>query len=108
MVCPVVKTSLTVLLPVAVAAAPVLTALGSMEYGLFYSTKEGVSHGFNAAVDGATEDVKTFHQLMSPKLIEALQGIETMELPEGQKPYDIKVIETGKGLICIVPRTLID
>lgn len=108
MIGPVLKTSISILLPVAVVATPVLTALGSLGVGMFRGAAEGAEHGFKAAIKETAGDVKRFHKEIAPKVPEFLQEIETMELPPGQKPYDIRVIEAGKGLVSAVPGALIE
>ncbi|MCE1247247.1 MAG: hypothetical protein LWY06_11435 [Firmicutes bacterium] len=96
---PVLKTSLTALLPVAVIATPVLTCLGSIGYGLFSGFEDGKDKGLGATVKEAAQDVKKFHTEIAEKAVDSLQEIETFHLEQGQKPYDIKLVEAGKGLI---------
>ncbi|MBI2264400.1 MAG: hypothetical protein HYU64_04425 [Armatimonadetes bacterium] len=98
MIGPVLKASLCALIPVAAAAVPVLTALGSAGYGFYHGFAEGVENGVKSAVKETARDVKFFHTEISDKAVEALQQIETEHLPEGQEPYDIKIIEAAKGL----------
>jgi hypothetical protein len=96
---PVLKTSLTALLPVAVIATPIITCLGSVGYGLFEGFQTGMEKGLGSAVKETAKDVKHFHQDIAKRAVDELQQIETHELTNGQKPYDIKLVEAGKGLI---------
>jgi hypothetical protein len=108
MIGPVLKTSLTALLPVAVVATPVVVALGSLGYGLFHGFGEGVEHGVGEAVKATAKDVKTFHKDLASKAVNELQNLETPHLQPGEKPYDIKVIEAGKGIIGAAAGAVVD
>lgn len=96
---PVLKTALGVMLVPCTVAAPLLTAIGSLGFGLFRGFDEGMHHGVGAAIEKAGQDVKTFHKDLSGKLVEGIHQFETAKLPEGKEPYEIKVIEAGKGLV---------
>jgi hypothetical protein len=108
MIGPVLKTSLAMLLPVGALAVPVLTALGSIGYGMFHGFQEGVEKGLGSAVKETAKDVKYFHKDIAQKAVDGLQQIETGHLPEGQEPYDIKVIEAGKGLVGAAAGAVVD
>ncbi|GEM_PF-1752647 len=105
---PVLKTSLSVLLPVAVIATPVVVALGSLGYGLFHGFGEGVEHGIGEAVKATAKDVKTFHKDLASKAVNELQNLETPHLQPGEKPYDIKLVEAGKGIVGAAAGAVID
>ncbi|MDQ7821233.1 MAG: hypothetical protein RDV48_00425 [Candidatus Eremiobacteraeota bacterium] len=96
---PVLKTTLTALLPVATVAAPIIVAVGSLGYGMFHGFGEGVEHGFGSAVKATADDVKHFHNDLAKKAVDAMQEFETPHLEPGEKPYDIKLVEAGKGLV---------
>ena len=96
---PVLKTAIAVTLPVGIVAAPVLTALGSLGYGLFAGCGRGIEKGVGDAIDGALKDVGSFNSEVAGGLVKAMQQAETEALPEGQKPYDIRVVDAGKGLV---------
>jgi len=108
MIGPILKTSLTALLPVAVVATPVVVALGSLGYGLFHGFGEGVEHGLGEAVKTTAKDVKTFHKDLASKVVNELQNFEAPHLKPGEKPYDIKVIEAGKGIIGAAAGAVVD
>jgi len=99
MIGPVLKTTIGALLPVATVAAPVLTALGSCGFGLVRGFTESLEGGMGQAVKTAVSDVKYFHKDLAGKLVEELGKYEVEQLPPGQKPYDIKVLEAGKALV---------
>ncbi|MHC9542061.1 MAG: hypothetical protein AB9903_21340 [Vulcanimicrobiota bacterium] len=105
---PVLKTSLTALLPVAVAATPALVALGSLGFGIFRGFSEGMEHGLGEAVKASAKDVKTFHKDLASKAVNELQNLETPHLEPGEKPYDIKIIEAGKGIVGAAAGAVID
>lgn len=96
---PVLKTAIACMLPPCALAAPILTAIGSAGYGLFRGFDEGSKHGIGAAVTAAGEDVKKFDNLVAGKLIKELQEYEAKPLEPGEKAYDIRLVEAGKGLI---------
>ncbi|MGV8121498.1 MAG: hypothetical protein AB2L14_17200 [Candidatus Xenobiia bacterium LiM19] len=73
---PVLKTSLTALLPVAVVATPIVVALGSIGFGLFRGFSEGMEHGLGEAVKASAKDVKTFHNDLASKAVNELQDLE--------------------------------
>lgn len=96
---PVLKTAIAVTLPVALVAGPAATALGSFGFGLFRGASEAVHHGLASAVSEGVRDIGRFNKDVAGKLVDAIKQEETEKLPEGQKPYDIKVLEAGKGLV---------
>jgi len=98
MIGPVLKCTIAPLLVGAAVAAPILTAVGGAGYGLYKGFVVGVEDGPTQAVKQAGQDVKTFHNELSGKLIDGIQQISTMELPEGETPYDINVGGALKGL----------
>lgn len=98
MIGPVLKCTIAPLLVGAAVAAPILTAVGGAGYGLYKGFVVGVENGPGEAVKQAGQDVKTFHNELSGKLIDGIQQISTMELPEGEQPYDINVGGALKGL----------
>lgn len=108
MIGPVLKTTIAALLPVGALAVPILTAIGSCGYGMFHGFGEGVEHGLGGAIKETAQDVKFFHKDIAQKAVKGLQEIETGHLPEGQEPYDIKVIEAGKGLVGATAGAVID
>jgi len=105
---PVLKTSLTALLPVAVAATPALVALGSLGFGIFRGFSEGMEHGLGQAVKASVKDVKSFHNDLASKAVNELQEFETPHLEPGEEPYDIKIIEAGKGILGATAGAVID
>lgn len=96
---PVLKTAIAVTLPVALVAGPAATALGSFGYGLFRGASEAIEHDLATAVSEGFRDIGRFNKDVAGKLVDAMKEEETEKLPEGQKPYDIKVLEAGKGLV---------
>lgn len=96
---PVLKTAIAVTLPVALVAGPVLTALGSFGFGLFRGATEAVENGLGSAIKEGCNDVKYFNTELAGKLVDGLKELESAALPEGEKPYDIKVLEAGQGLV---------
>ncbi len=95
---PVLKFTIAPLLLGAAVAAPLLTAVGSAGYGLYKGFVVGAESGPVDAVQQAGQDVKTFHTDLAGKLIDGIQQVSTMELPEGEQPYDIKIGGALTGL----------
>lgn len=96
---PILKTAIACVLPPCALAAPILTAIGSAGFGIFRGFDEGAHHGIGKAVEQAGKDVKQFHTEMAGGLIETIQEYEATPLAPGAKPYDIRVLEAGKGLV---------
>ncbi|MHB2015918.1 MAG: hypothetical protein ACYCW6_03120, partial [Candidatus Xenobia bacterium] len=107
---PVLKGTLMLALPIALPAGPALTAIGSAGFGLFRGfEKDAVEKkGFVEAVKTGAKDVKTFNTDLAGKLVDGLHEFETEPLPPGKKPYDIKVVEAGKGLAAGVVGAAVD
>lgn len=98
MIGPVLKCTIAPLLVGAAVAAPILTAVGSAGYGLYKGFVVGVESGPSEAIKQAGDDVGTFHNELSGKLIDGIRQVSTMHLPEGEQPFDIKVDGALKGL----------
>ncbi|MEW6282473.1 MAG: hypothetical protein AB1758_27945 [Candidatus Eremiobacterota bacterium] len=105
---PVLKTTIGLLLPAVAVATPVLVALGSIGFGLWRGFTEGVENGIGSAVSKSAEDVKTFHNELSGKLLDELRKYESEPLEPGEEPYDIKVVEGAKGLVGATAGAAID
>lgn len=105
---PVLKTAIAVTLPVGLVAFPVLTAIGSCGFGLFRGFQEGMEHGVVSAVKEGAKDIGRFNKEIAGKGIELMKEAEEEHLPPGDKPYDIKIIEAGKGLVGGVAGAVID
>lgn len=95
---PVLKATIGALIPAAAVATPVLTALGSVGYGMVRGWEDGMEHGLASAVKESARDVKRFYRDMTGRFIEELKEYETRPLPPGEEPYDIKVVEAAKAL----------
>jgi hypothetical protein len=67
-----------------------------------------MEHGLGEAVKATAKDVKTFHKDLASKAVNELQNLETPHLKPGEKPYDIKVIEAGKGIVGAAAGAVID
>lgn len=96
---PVLKTAISALLPVGALLAPPLVAIGGLGWGIVSGFGNAVDKGVAGAVKQSFEDVKNFNTQGVPKVYEWLLKAENALPPEGEKPYDIKVIEAGKGLV---------
>ena len=96
---PVLKTTIAATLPLALVAGPAATALGSFAFGLYRGASEAVEHDLATAVGEGVKDIGRFNKDIAGKLVDEMKSQETEKLPEGQKPYDIKVVEAGKGLV---------
>lgn len=96
---PVLKTTIgAALIPVTVAL-PVLTAIGSAGVGMFVGFEAAAKDGLGAAATKTADHVKWFHEkIAGTGLNEALDEIGSHKLGEGEKPYEIKLIEGAKGL----------
>lgn len=105
---PVLKTAISALIPITAVAAPVLVAVASAGFGIYRGASEGCEHGPGEAINKSIEDVKYFHKDIAKKVVDSLQDLETHHLPEGEKPYDIRVIDAGKGLIGAAAGATID
>jgi hypothetical protein len=113
---PNLKIAATILLPVATVATPIIVALGSIGYGFYHgaaeagehSEKEGFAKGMKEAVTQTAKDVKYFHKDLASKAVNELANLEVPHLEPGQKPYDIKIIEAGKGLVGAAAGAVID
>lgn len=98
MIGPVLKCTIAPLLLGAALAAPILTAVGSAGYGLYKGFVVGVEKGPSEAVKQAGQDVGTFHNELAGQLIDGIRQVSTMELPQGEQPYDIRIGGALKGL----------
>lgn len=105
---PILKTTLGALIPAAAVATPVAAALGSCLYGMYRGFTEGMKGGVGEAIRETAGDVNDFRKQMGGKLIAWLQEVETEPLPPGEEPYEIKVIEGGKGLVGAAAGAVID
>jgi hypothetical protein len=113
---PNLKIAATILLPVATVATPIIVALGSIGYGFYHgaaeagdhSKKEGFVAGMKEAVTQTAKDVKYFHKDIASKAVQELSDLELPHLEPGQKPYDIKILEAGKGLVGAAAGAVID
>jgi hypothetical protein len=108
MIGPVLKTAIAITLPVGLVAGPALTALGSLGFGIYRGASEAIEHGLASAVSEGVKDIGRFNNDLAGKAVEAMKDAETEHLPAGQKPYDIRVIEAGKGLVGGVAGAVID
>ncbi len=96
---PVLKTTLTPVVIAAGVGAPVLAALGGTLYGMFEGFKEGAEKNPLAVPAAAAKTVKTFHNDLAGKAVEAVTELSQQEPDSPEQVYEIKVIEAGKGLI---------
>lgn len=105
---PILKTTLGALIPAAAVATPVAAALGSCVYGLYRGFTQGMEGGVGHAISETAGDVNNFRKEMGGKLIQWLKEVETEPLPPGEEPYEIRVIEGGKGLVGAAAGAVID
>ena len=80
-----------------VASIP-LVAIGSIGYGLFSGFVKGAEENPLAVVGKGLEDTGTFNKTVGKYVNEGLQELAEVPLPEGQKKYDINVVEGVVGL----------
>jgi hypothetical protein len=81
-----------------VAAIP-LVAVGSIGYGLFSGFVKGAEENPLAVVGKGLEDTQTFNKTVGKYVTEGLQELAEVPLPQGQKKYDINVVEGAVGLV---------
>jgi hypothetical protein len=99
MIGPVLKTTLTALLPVAVAAAPALSLIAGIGVGMFVGFDEVVEHdSFSEATKKSLKNVKEFHTDMAPRAIDEMAEWQTPHLQPGEKPFDLKPLTAVKGI----------
>lgn len=96
---PVLKTTLTPVVIAAGVGAPVLAALGGTLYGMFEGFKEGAEKNPLAVPAAAAKTVKTFHNDLAGKAVEAVTELSQQEPDSPEQVYEIKLIEAGKGLV---------
>lgn len=96
---PILKTTLTPVVIAAGVGAPVLAALGGTLYGMFEGFKEGAEKNPLAVPAAAVKTVKTFHNDLAGKAVEAVTELSQQEPDSPEQVYEIKVIEAGKGLV---------
>lgn len=96
---PVLKTAISALLPVGALLVPPLTAIGGLGWGMASGFGNASHEGLSSAIEESIENVEDFHTEQAPKFYEILKAAENAMPAEGEKPYDIKIIEAGKGLV---------
>lgn len=104
---PVLKGAVGLTLPAAIVAAPVLTALGSMAFGLYRGADKGSKMGLSNAVKTGLSDVNSFNQFVASVPVETRNDASTI-LPAGQKPYEIRVGQAALGIVAGACGAVID
>ncbi|MCX7870173.1 MAG: hypothetical protein N2485_01165 [bacterium] len=99
---PNLKALLFAILPLGIATAPALTALASFLFGLFKGVDDILDNKKTLA-ESISDTINTVSKFDNKILKEELQNIikdfENEKLEDGQKPVDIKVYETFRGVI---------
>jgi len=96
---PILKTTLTALLPVAVVAAPALSLIAGAGVGMVVGFSEVVETGsFREATKESLKMVKDFHTEMAPRAIDELAEWQKPHLQAGEKPFDLKPLTALKGV----------
>ncbi|MCX7759165.1 MAG: hypothetical protein N2169_06135 [bacterium] len=90
------------LLPLATVLTPAMATIGSLGYGIFNGFGKALDENktIKQIINEEIQNIKEFHNDLVPnKIIKGITKIGEEKLEEGEKPTDIKIIESIKGLI---------
>ncbi len=92
------------LLPLAVALTPALAAVGSTTYGIVKGFEEALKtdKSIKEILKEEVNNINKFHNEKAKEAIEYLEKLQDLKPDEGEKPVDIRIIETLKALISAV------
>lgn len=95
---PVLKATVTPVILAAGLAAPVLTGIAGIGYGLFQGFGEAAEKNPVAAAKKGFETVKDFNGKVSEAVVEGIREAATEKPESADDVYEIKIIEGVKGL----------
>lgn len=101
---PNLKTLCLALLPLAVVLTPALDAVGSTTYGIVKGFEKSIEtdKSIKEILKEEVNNINKFHNEKAKEAIEYLEKLQDLKPEEGEKPVDIRIIETLKALMAAV------
>lgn len=96
---PILKSTVTPVILAAGLAAPVLTGLAGMGFGLFEGFVKGAEENPWAAGKQAVETCKRMHGRFTQQIVDGIREAATKEPATPEDVYEINLVEAGKGLL---------
>lgn len=99
---PNLKTLAAVTIPIGIPLVLPLVSIGSFGFGFGIGFLLGQEEGLSSALEGSVDTVKEFNKETVNDFILRLDDYTPKPLPPGVEPFDIKILESLRGLLCTV------
>lgn len=94
---PNLKVLAATLLPITVALTPPITAIASFGWGIGEAIYSAPEYGISGAVRRGFKDIDTAWDYSGDLGVNAIEEGLLKPLPEGKEPFDVNLIEAGRG-----------